>query len=146
VFLSTKECQGNARRNRDELVQLGFYTEMTSPDRVIHGYQSLAAFIASDNDQSASIYKAHRRISARNLLYHETELSELEAELDALDQEDLDGGFEGKKYARLWTLLRESPDARHVEEVKLITKMRETVKEYREFGEREYPDEVNFVR
>jgi hypothetical protein len=127
-------------------VQLKFYIGMTSPDRVIHGYPSLAAFIASDKDQSASIYRAHRRISARNLLYPETELSELEAELDALDREDLNGSFEGRKYARSWKLLRESPGPRHLEEVKLITKMRETVKEYREFGEREYLDEVNCVR
>jgi hypothetical protein len=119
---------------------------MTSPDRVIHGYPSLAAFIASDKDQSASIYRAHRRISARNLLYLETELSELEAELDALDQSDLNGSFEGKKYARSWKLLRESPEARHVEEVKLITKMRETVKEYREFKKRDSLYKVNSVR
>jgi hypothetical protein len=119
---------------------------MTSPDKIIHRYPSLAAFIATDKDQSASIYRAHQRISARNLLYLETELSELEIELEAFDQEDLNGSFEGKKYSRSWKRLRESPDARHVEEVKLITRTRETVKEYREFGEREDLDEVNSVR
>jgi hypothetical protein len=109
-------------------------TEMSSPDRVVHGYPSLAAFIASDKDQSASIYRSHRRISSRNLLYLEIELSELESELDALDESDLAGGFESKKFARSWKKLRESDEPEHIERVNLIMRIREKTKEFRELG------------
>ena len=45
----------------------------------LKGYPSLAAFIASDKDKSTVIYRRFDRLSARNLLYLQSELAELEA-------------------------------------------------------------------
>ena len=49
------------------------------------GYPRFAAFISSDEDRSTTIYRRFERLSARNLLYLETELQELEATQDRLD-------------------------------------------------------------
>ena len=51
----------------------------------IMGYPRFAAFIANDEDRSTTIYRRFERLSARNLLYLETELQELEASQDQLD-------------------------------------------------------------
>lgn len=51
------------------------------------GYPRFAAFIAHDEESSTTIYRRFQRLSARNLLYFESELAELEAEQDRLDQE-----------------------------------------------------------
>ncbi|KAF8860881.1 hypothetical protein BDZ45DRAFT_777884 [Acephala macrosclerotiorum] len=51
------------------------------------GYPRFAAFISHGEDSSTTIYRRFQRLSARNLLYLESELAELEAEQDRLDQE-----------------------------------------------------------
>jgi hypothetical protein len=51
------------------------------------GYPRFAAFIANDEDRSTTIFRRFQRLSARNLLYLESELAYLEAEQDRLDQE-----------------------------------------------------------
>ena len=51
----------------------------------IMGYPRFAAFIANDQDRLTTIYRRFERLSARNLLYLETELQELEASQDQLD-------------------------------------------------------------
>lgn len=51
----------------------------------VMGYPRYAAFIANDEDRSTTIYRRFERLSARNLLYLETELAELEASQDRLD-------------------------------------------------------------
>jgi hypothetical protein len=53
----------------------------------IHGYPSLAAVIASDS--SAAIYRRFDYLSARALLYMQSELCELESELKNLEKADL---------------------------------------------------------
>jgi hypothetical protein len=51
------------------------------------GYPRFAAYIAHDEDRSTTIYRRFQRLAARNLLYLESELAELEAEQDCLDLE-----------------------------------------------------------
>ena len=51
------------------------------------GYPRFAAFIANDEDKSTTIYRRFERLSARNILYLESELTELEAKQDELDEE-----------------------------------------------------------
>jgi hypothetical protein len=63
----------------------------------VKGYPSLAAFIASDRDKSTAIYRRFDRLSARNLLYLESELQELEERQDALDAEDLHGDLRRRR-------------------------------------------------
>ena len=66
----------------------------------VKGYPSLAAFIASDCDQSTAIYRRFDRLSARNLLGLQSELVELEARQDAFDAEDLRGTLKDKESAQ----------------------------------------------
>ncbi|KAN0095521.1 hypothetical protein V8E51_016232 [Hyaloscypha variabilis] len=52
------------------------------------GYPRFAAFIAQDADKSTTIFRRFERLAARNLLYLEGELFELEAKQDKLDEDD----------------------------------------------------------
>lgn len=52
----------------------------------LEGYPTFAEFIAKDRD--AAIYRKFERLSARNLLYQQSELHDLERQLKQLDHED----------------------------------------------------------
>ncbi len=85
----------------------GQYTfDRTRPwTKHLSGYPRYSAFIASDEDKSTTIFRRFQRLSARNLLYLESELSELEAIQDRLDQEaKRDEDLELS--AQSWELLR----------------------------------------
>lgn len=101
----------------------------------VKGYPSLAAFIASDCDKSTAIYRRFDRLSARNLLYLQSELLELEARQDALDAEDLCGSMEDKESSRNWQVLQkraaEPGNSRQKERVKVLKEIRKLMKEYR---------------
>lgn len=60
--------------------------EPSSSPRQLEGYPTFAEFIARDRD--AAIYRRFERLSARNLLYQQSELHELERQLQELDHED----------------------------------------------------------
>ena len=51
----------------------------------VMGYPRFASFISNDEDRSTTIYRRFERLAARNLLYLETELQELESTSDQLD-------------------------------------------------------------
>lgn len=51
------------------------------------GYPQYAAFIAADPDRSTTVYRRFERLAARNLLYLESKLIDLEAKQDDLDNE-----------------------------------------------------------
>jgi hypothetical protein len=51
------------------------------------GYPQYAAFIATDPDRSTAVYRRFERLAARNLLYLESQLADLEAKQDTLDDE-----------------------------------------------------------
>ena len=101
----------------------------------VKGYPSLAAFIASDCDKSIAIYRRFDRLSARNLLYLQSELVELEARQDALDAEYLRGTTEDKKSARNWHTLKlraaEPGNTAEKERVEISEEIRKKFKEYR---------------
>ena len=109
----------------------------TFPVPYVEGYPSLAAFIASDCDKSTSIYRRFDRLSARNLLYLQSELMELEAQQDQLDAEDLRGSLEYKKSARNWQYLRHRAstidNVREKERLRVVKEIREKIKEYSRF-------------
>jgi hypothetical protein len=100
----------------------------------VKGYPSLAAFIASDRDKSTAIYRRFDRLSARNLLYLQSELQELEERQDAFDAEDLRGGREEKKSARNWQVLKKKAKQQNNEREKtrldLVFEIRDKLKEY----------------
>ena len=53
------------------------------------GYPRFAAFIAHDEDKPITIYRRFERLAARNFLYLESRLAELQATMDQMDRENL---------------------------------------------------------
>lgn len=105
--------------------------------KYVHGYPTLAAFIASDPGHSTAIYRRFDFLSARNLLLLQSELVELEAQLRVLDQEDLrnDDDDEVNECSRDWNVFEEKArDANSGAEkrMKLSLLIRAKLKEYSE--------------
>lgn len=95
------------------------------PDREYpDGYPSLAAFMASDPDRTALMFKRFDRLTARTLLYLESELAELQAQLDAFDEAD-----RGSPCARNWTTYKEKWQF-YPQRAKLLENIQKTIMEY----------------
>ena len=114
----------------------------------VDGYRLFSRFISSDPLRSTTIFRRFDRLAIRNLLYLESELAGLEAELERLDN----GMIPETMINHLgdWTILK--AEAEYAEEdtgadvseevaktqelmisrMRLIKKIREKVKEYRE--------------
>ena len=101
----------------------------------VKGYPSLAAFISSDHDHSAVLYKRFDRLSARNILYLQSELAELERQQDELDWQDLREGDRGtRQTARDWRAFKEAakkPGSKAAKRMTLVVEIRDKMKEYR---------------
>ena len=99
------------------------------------GYSSLAALIASDHTKSTSIYRRFDRLAARNLLYLQSDLAELETRQDALDAEDFRASTVEKESARNWETLKDRAEngghGRDKIRLEVALKIREKLKEYR---------------
>lgn len=54
----------------------------------VSGFGSLASFMASDSDHSPFIFRRFDRLTARDLIYYQSQLSQLQAEQDELDVHD----------------------------------------------------------
>lgn len=67
-----------------------------------NGYSRLAAFIA--NDTELSVYRRFERLGSRNLLYLQSEPRALEADLEHLDSQDLEGELDPSKGPRIEAL------------------------------------------
>ncbi|GKU06633.1 hypothetical protein FLAG1_09514 [Fusarium langsethiae] len=102
---------------------------------LIRGFPSLADFIASDVDHSSVIFKRFSRLSARNLLYLQSELAELEAQQNVFDSEDLKASMDEKSTLRDWKTFKAraaSGSRRDIERMELARKIQEALKEYKE--------------
>ncbi|KAJ2994267.1 hypothetical protein NUW58_g1596 [Xylaria curta] len=93
----------------------------------LRGFPSLAAFIASDVDKSTLIFNRFDRLAARNLLYMQEELAELQAELEVFDVEDSQDTESKKAGRNLNEFKKKSP-----RRVELLREIRDKMKEYRE--------------
>lgn len=71
------------------------------------GFPLLADFISSDVDHTPSMYKRFGRLSARNLLYMQSELAELEAKQDEYDREDFGATLSEKESLHNWRLFKQ---------------------------------------
>lgn len=109
----------------------------------ITGFASLADAIASDADHSTAIYKRFDRLAARNLLYMQSELCELEQLQECYDQEDKQNAdrIPGlRKAAMSWKAFEEGAtlpgdDGEYFEKrMKLVMKIREKMKDYSKCG------------
>jgi hypothetical protein len=111
--------------------------ENNSDVAYVHGYPSLANFIASNPGHSTAIYRRFDHLSARTLLLLQSELIELEAQLRAIDEEDLlnnqlDDNAIARDFAR-FKRLADSGKPREAKRMRLLMKIKKKLKEYREF-------------
>ncbi|KAF1842059.1 uncharacterized protein K460DRAFT_435383 [Cucurbitaria berberidis CBS 394.84] len=114
-------------------------TKLDVESRSYHlpGYPSLANFIASDRDRTTLIYKRFDELSARNLLYLQSELAELQARQQNFDQEDRKADLPTKQCARNFACFEEAAsaaqnNAKQKARWELMIQIRQTIKEYRE--------------
>jgi hypothetical protein len=119
----------------------------------ITGFGELASLIASDSDHTTAVYKRFDKLAARDLLYYECELLELEILQDQYDRED---AFDAKKpdqpddlrrririNARDWVSFKhraakeaeanDQNNGRWKQRMDLAMEIRSTLKEYRSF-------------
>jgi hypothetical protein len=117
------------RRLRDPDVELAAGSS-SLPHR-LDGYPSFAEFIAQDGD--AAIYRKFSHLSARNLLYLQSELHNLEGRLQQLDEEDANGldNEDAQKAVRDWRHFSDPGNARAQEHRELQKQVRGKIKEYR---------------
>ncbi|KAK3334205.1 hypothetical protein B0T19DRAFT_420296 [Cercophora scortea] len=98
----------------------------------VDGYPSLAAFIASDRDGTAIIFKRFNRLAARNLLFLQSEIAELQAQLDAFDTQDSDiSNQETMQSLRNWNDYKARAST-NPSRMNLVRQIRETLRDYRE--------------
>ncbi|KAI8937238.1 hypothetical protein NX059_006447 [Plenodomus lindquistii] len=112
-------------------------TSTDNESRIQHlsGFPSLAAFISSDRDGTTLIYKRFDELAARNLIYLQSELAELQAKQRAFDEEDLTAQLFTKQCARNFADFEravQADDSKQKERWKLMMEIRERLKEYRE--------------
>ncbi|KAI4268343.1 MAG: hypothetical protein L6R38_007875, partial [Xanthoria sp. 2 TBL-2021] len=104
---------------------------LPSPPR-LPGYPSFAHFVSQDGD--AAIYRRYESLSARNILYLQSELHELEGQLEGLDAADVkERDFdddEPRKIARLWHRYARADNERALRHRALQAKIRAKIKEY----------------
>lgn len=101
--------------------------------RCLDGYLSFAEFIARDRD--AAIYRKFGGLSARNLLYLQSELHYLEGRLHALDKEDAEslGNDNACKVAREWRYYSDGTNPR----AELHRELQASIKVKLEYRERQ---------
>lgn len=103
--------------------------------KALDGYPTFAHFIAKDPD--AAVYRKFESLSARNLLYQQSQLNDLERQLQELDGKDaiekaVDINNEaGERVARDWRHFAHDEHDRAKCRRKLQDKIRRRVKEYR---------------
>lgn len=101
----------------------------------LDGYPTFARFIAKDPD--AAIYRKFESLSARNLLYQQSQLNDLEGQLEELDSKDatekaVDINNEaGERVARDWQHFAHDDNDRAELRRELQEKIKRHITEYR---------------
>jgi hypothetical protein len=109
--------------------------EIGGPSDRNNGFVSAAAFIAKDHDNETFVFKRFDELAARNILYLQAELLSLESKLHAFDEQiEKSEDPDVKDPARSWEVFAMEVEAgkeEATEKMKLITGIREKIKEYR---------------
>ena len=99
------------------------------------GFALVASKVASDADKTTTIYRRFDELSARNLLFYQVELAELEEQLKEYDEEDSQARDEASvECQRDWSEFERSAGEGVVREKKrmeLVMKIREKLEKYR---------------
>jgi len=110
-------------------------TDIEAKRHYLSGYPSLAAFISSDRDRTTLIFKRFDELAARNLLYLQSELSELQAKQRAFDEHDANADLATKQCARNYsefeTAAGQGRNSKQKERMRTVNRIRYTLKEYR---------------
>lgn len=121
-------------------------TSKPKPKR-LEGYPTFASWIAEDRD--VAIYRKYESLSARNLLYQQSELLHLEEQLHALDLKDAgdeanddaqrvadEANNDARRAAKYWKHYADENNASAKRHVELQEKIREKLKAYRKLSRR----------
>jgi hypothetical protein len=116
--------------NHVEDIELAPTSSPAGPAR-LEGYPSFAEFITKDQD--AAIYRKFETLSARNLLYLQSELHDLEGQLQQLDRDDAKdiGNVEAQKAAREWKYYADERNSRARLHRELQARIAEKLRAYR---------------
>jgi Family of unknown function (DUF6594) len=104
---------------------------IVSASSTLRGYPSFAAFIEQDPD--AAIYRKFEHLSARNLLYQQSELHALQLQLRELDRvhAKYNENEDARKAARDWSNLCDPSNPKAREHQDLQEKIKGKIREYR---------------
>lgn len=111
------------------------------------GYPALATWIGGDPDGETLVFRRFRRLSARNLLHLQSQLVQLEQEIDELDmQARTSADLDARQASRRWeTFTQLAADPDRPEKVRM-EKVNELSVKMKEYGKRPalyiYPTEL----
>jgi hypothetical protein len=101
----------------------------------LRGFPSLSAFMSDNAHSESFLFQRFDRLAARNLLYMQSELAELQKKMDEFDMQDAQPphDLDARRCARSWTDFEriKSSNAKQQERWALMMKIRETLREYR---------------
>ena len=99
----------------------------------VPGYSSWADFLASDRDHCAAVHRRFGYLATLDLLLYESELSELEKELDALHKADFakQEDDHGARDFKAFLSQAKDPDSDAFKRWKLLLKIRKVLRQYR---------------
>ncbi|KAJ5847821.1 hypothetical protein N7455_011778 [Penicillium solitum] len=99
------------------------------------GYPALAAWIGRDPDGETLVFRRFRRLSARNLLHLQSQLIQLELEIDELDRKARCTDLDARQASRRWetlTQLAADPQRPEKERLDKVNELSLKIKEYEE--------------
>lgn len=123
----------------------------------INGFPRVADKIVSDIDKTTTIYRRFDRLSARNLLYLEAELAELEALQNKYDADDLraqtqlviESHSDWRKFEKHATARDGNGQPTRPEQaakLQLALKIKDKLKEYRRFRRPSIGDQKGLIK
>lgn len=71
------------------------------------GFAGLSRFMSTDKEHAGFVFRRFGALAARDLLYRQSELLELQAQLERLDKEDVASGDIRRRAAKDWQKLAE---------------------------------------
>ena len=112
----------------------------SQPANPARGFALVASKIASDSDKTTTIYRRFDELSARNLLFYQAELAELEGQQSDYDEVDLNAKDQASiECQRDWSEFEKHANEdengmvqrREKEKMNLAMKIREKLEKYR---------------
>ncbi|KAK8109230.1 hypothetical protein PG984_015031 [Apiospora sp. TS-2023a] len=100
------------------------------PPPPLNNYSTFASFIAGDIDKSTLIFHRFDKLAARNLLMMQSELYELQTELDSIDRQDASSN-ESRNATQDWVDFKKRGES-EPRRMQLVLEIRSLMSEYRQ--------------